>query len=381
MKIYDWIVIGAGITGAALAYELVKQKFSVLLLEQDTNLQNATHYSYGGLAFWSGNTPLTCQLCTEGKARYQVLGEELGADIELRELDLLLTIPCGHNPEVVATTYSHFATPPQLLTIEAAVALEPLLNPASLAGALTVKHGHIHPEKTAKAYIQGFLRQGGEMDFSQVVKLSSQRVETVAESYSSANIAICAGGLSRQLLQASGISLNLYFTHAEILQTPPVDIRLSTLVMPANLTRYQLEAESSMLENFWNATDDSIINPIIDVGAVQFLNNSLRIGQISRVSSHTHAQIDTNASAEWLMKSVANILPSLAQLATTWHHCLVAFSGDRLPLIGNIPEQPSIYIFSGFSNPLVFVPPLAQRFAHWVTGKQDDIISQLSPLR
>jgi glycine/D-amino acid oxidase-like deaminating enzyme len=50
MKTYDWIVIGGGITGAALAYELTKKNFSVLLLEQNAIANNATRYSYGGLA-------------------------------------------------------------------------------------------------------------------------------------------------------------------------------------------------------------------------------------------------------------------------------------------------------------------------------------------
>ena len=37
MKNYDWIVVGAGITGAALAYELAKQGLQVLLLEKEKN--------------------------------------------------------------------------------------------------------------------------------------------------------------------------------------------------------------------------------------------------------------------------------------------------------------------------------------------------------
>ena len=64
MKTYDWIVIGGGITGAALSYELRKKGLSVLLLEQNAIANNATRYSYGGLAYWSATTPLTRQLST-----------------------------------------------------------------------------------------------------------------------------------------------------------------------------------------------------------------------------------------------------------------------------------------------------------------------------
>jgi Choline dehydrogenase and related flavoproteins len=35
MKSYDWIVVGGGITGASLGYELAKKGFAVLLLERD----------------------------------------------------------------------------------------------------------------------------------------------------------------------------------------------------------------------------------------------------------------------------------------------------------------------------------------------------------
>ncbi len=61
LKTYDWIVVGGGITGAALSYELAKKSFCVVLLEQHSTLQGATRYSYGGLAYWSGTTALTRQ--------------------------------------------------------------------------------------------------------------------------------------------------------------------------------------------------------------------------------------------------------------------------------------------------------------------------------
>jgi glycine/D-amino acid oxidase-like deaminating enzyme len=385
MKTYDWIVIGAGFTGAALAYELVKTGFSVLLLEQDVTLRNATNYSYGGLAFWSGTTPLTRQLCDEGIARYRILAGELDADIEFRELDLLLTIATDTDPEVAAASYTHFAIPPKLLSVNEAWEMEPLLNKEAIAGALTVKHGHINPEKTAQAYIQAFLRVGGEMEITQVQNFtsnhSSQTIKTTTKTYHSANVVVCAGGFSRQLLKASGIPIRLYFTHAEMIQTPPVEVQLRTLVMPANLQRLQLEAESSRVDELWNEPGNEPVAPILDAGAIQLQDGSMRLGQISRVLTKPNAEVDGKASESWLRQSIGEILPALSNLAGSWHHCLVAFSSDRLPVIGAIPEFNGIYVFSGFSNPLVIVPPLAQRFAYYLTGKEDEIISQLSPVR
>lgn len=45
MKTYDWIVIGGGIGGVALSYELARQGLQVLLIEQSVNLTGASRFS------------------------------------------------------------------------------------------------------------------------------------------------------------------------------------------------------------------------------------------------------------------------------------------------------------------------------------------------
>ena len=392
MKIYDWIIIGGGIAGAAIAYELQQKNFTVLLIEQDVRPSNATRYSYGGLAFWSGTTTINRQLCEEGKIRHQVLSEELSGNTEFRELDLLLTIPVNMDPQKVKEDYTRFATPPKLLTIQEATELEPLLNPEVISGALTVKHSHIDPGKTTQAYLQAFLRSGGEIEIDTVVTfqnlekvqnvgVNSATIKTLKNTYYAANIAVCTGGFSRNLLKASGINIPIYFTHAEIIETQPVDLQLNTLVMPANLQRFQLESGSTKSDELWGEPGNKLGN-ILDPGAVQFLDRSLRLGQISYVLTDLQSNMDATNGEALLRDRIKNILPAIGKLPGSFHHCLVAFSKDSLPLIGSLPEQDNIYIFSGFSNPLVIIPPLAKRFANWVANSfEDDIIPQLSPER
>ena len=218
MKTYDWIVVGGGITGAALAYELAIKGFSVLLLEQHASLQGATRYSYGGIAYWSGTTELTRQLCAEGIERHRILSEELDTDTQFRELDLILTIGAADDPEKVAANYADFAIPPRFLSVAEACEMEPLLNPDAIAAALTVRHGHIEPEKLTQGYTQAFRRAGGEVQIDRVVELLGkgakiQGVKTATATYHAAKTVICAGAMSRQLLKAAGIPVRLYFTH------------------------------------------------------------------------------------------------------------------------------------------------------------------------
>ena len=371
MKSYDWIVVGGGITGAALSYELAKKGFSVLMLERDAAAKNATRFSYGGLAYWSGTSDFTRQLCQEGIERYRNLSAELDADTQFRELDLLLTIDAGEDVQQVAANYAHFAVTPQLLSPKEAGDLEPLLDRSAIAGALTFRHGHISPTATNQAYCQGFLRLGGTIEIAEVTGLveSGNRiagVQAATGNYSCENVAICAGGWSRSLLKAAGISARIYLTRAEILETKPVHIQLRTLVMPAALKRFELEAASSKIEvdSLWDKPGKELMPPILDAGAIQFIDGSLRIGQLSRTLSDVNAKVDAAASAAAIRAGIGKVLPAVANLPATWHDCIVAFSADGLSVVGEIPDRPGVHVFSGFSNPLTIVPAMAARFAN-----------------
>ncbi|AFY75639.1 glycine/D-amino acid oxidase, deaminating [Pleurocapsa sp. PCC 7327] len=385
MTNYDWIVIGAGITGSALGYELAKKGFRTLLLEKDARLNNATYYSYGGLAYWSGTTKLTRQICQEGIEIHRNLSEELGADTEFRDIDLMLTIDAQDDPTTVAANYSQFAIAPQVLDVAEACELEPLLNPNAIAGVLRLPHGHIHPHKTNLAYQQAFCRLGGELKIEPVVNLLRQgdRIEgvvTAQNQYYAANTVVCAGGLSRMLLKEAGISIKLYFTHAQLIKTPPVDICLRTLVMPATQKRMLLEAQATApeIESLWEQPSQDFIAGILDPGAVQFLDGSFYIGQISEIYTNPQVKIDSAISEAQIRTGIATILPLLQNLPGTWHRCLVAFAKNSLPLVGAINHLTGVYLFSGFTSTLVFAPPLARHFASWAAQEKDNIIPQLS---
>ncbi|MCU0537409.1 MAG: FAD-binding oxidoreductase [Hydrococcus sp. Prado102] len=387
MTAYDWIVIGAGITGSALSYELAKKGFRVLLLEKDDRPQNATYYSYGGLAYWSGTTELTRQLAQEGIDIHRHLSQELEADTEFRDIDLVLTIDANDDPKTVAANYSQFAVVPELLSISEAIELEPLLNPYAISGVLKLPHAHINSHKTSQAYQQAFCRLGGEIKIEPVIKLLSQgnRIEGVAtpqQNYFAANTAVCAGGLSRALLKEAGISIQLYFTHAQLIKTPPVDFCLRSLVMPAVQKRSFLESQATQpeMESQWEENSQNLAGSILDPGAIQFCDRSLYFGQISEIYTNPQAAIDPETSEAQIRQGVGTLLPLLQNLSGTWHSCLVAFAKNSLPLIGEIDAFSGVHLFSGFTSTLVFAPPLARHFASLVAGEPDKIIPQINNL-
>jgi glycine/D-amino acid oxidase-like deaminating enzyme len=390
MTTYDWIVIGAGITGASLAYELSQQNLKVLLLEKDQPPDNATLYSYGGLAYWSGIDKLTRTLGEEGIELHRHLSKELDAETEFREVDLVLTIDRQADPEKIAQSYERFAIVPELLSVQDACTLEPLLNPNAISGVLKLPHGHIHAQKTAAAYIQAMLRNGGKVLYEQVLELVSQGdkilgVTTKIGTYFGNKTVVCAGGFSRSLLQQIGLKVNNYCTHAQLIMTPPVDLELATVVMPAVQQRFLLEAQPVALELEQVEPENPPTRMILDPGAVQFLDGSLCLGQISAIADDPNAQFDLaislrerSAIAEaQIREQVGYILPLLEEIPGICHHCLVAFNHQGIALVGNLANITGLYLFSGFTSTLLYAPILARRFAQSQTGKIDQIIEQL----
>lgn len=387
MAIYDWIIVGAGITGACLAYELSQKGFTVLLLEKDPVPNNATVFSYGGLAYWSGTDDLTRILGKEGIDLHRNLAEELEAETEFRELDLVLTIDRQDDPKVVAHNYQRFAISPELLSVRDACVLEPLLNPNAISGVLKLPHGHIHPQKVTDAYLLAFKRNGGKILYQTVLNLLRQEdeitgVKTQDDYHYGNNTVVCAGGLSRSLLQKANITVENYFTHAQVIKTPPVDLELATVIMPAIQKRFMLETQTQELEpdERWNPPYDEMTKLILDPGAIQFIDGSLCMGQVSALSPNPAAKLNPFTAETQIRQQVGNILPLLEDIPGSCYSCLVAFNNNAIALVGNVDNVQGLYLFSGFTSTLVFAPVLAKRFANSVSGKEDKIIEQLQLL-
>lgn len=398
MKTYDWIVVGGGLAGSAVAYELVRAGLSVLLLDQtaaasltasgSTPINTATNCSYGGIAYWSGTTPLMRQLCQEGIELHRTLSAELDGDTEYRELNLLLTIDSDRNPEAVTAAYRSMDIVPTLIDTATACELEPLLNPNAIAAALMVKHGHVSPEAIIHAYQQAFLRSGGELVDEQVSGFclaeanptQCQGVRTAANRYWGDNVVVCAGGLSRSLLHQAGLTVPLYATIAELIDLPPGVLQMRSLVMPAELKRFALE-ETAAADSRWNEPGQEIAPAILDAGVVQFRDGRIRLGQISRVHTDPLTPTQSLGGEAAIRAAIGRLIPALEHQPGQWRSCPVAFSGDRLPLVGAVPEMAGIHLFSGFGNPFAILPPLARRFAQAAAGQPDPLLSQVSPAR
>jgi glycine/D-amino acid oxidase-like deaminating enzyme len=372
---WDWIVVGGGVTGAAAAYELSCQGLRVLLLEPDVPLRGGTRFGYGGLPYWSGQNPWARQMCELGIARHRQLSAELDYDTEFREGSLMMLVPPEVDRERVIAEYAQVGIPPVYWDHAETQGAEPLLNPQVHQGALVVSHAHVRPTAMTAGFVQAMIRRGGQHLTERVLELISQKgvwtgVRTDQGIHSGGQILICAGAWSRSLLVQAGIPMPLYFTHAELIETDPWSERLAHFIQGIEVTRFAMEAAACRPEKvaLWDQPGHEPVPAILDRGIYQMRDGSLRLGQISRVLTDPYQDTQDLGGEAQIRQGVSEFLPALAGVPGRWCHCLVAFCPDGLPLIGAIPGQQGLWIFSGFSNPLLLVPTLARCFAKQVTG-------------
>ncbi len=370
MQTYDTIVIGNGLAGSALSYELAKAGQSVLLMD-DGSPHSGTRYSYGGIGYWAGTTDLTETLFQAGIVRHRELSEELGADTQLRDLDLLLTVEKGADIDALKASYTSFRTPPQFVSAQAACELEPQLNPQTIDGAFTIRHGHVDPMAVVAAYNQAFRRLGGHHNISAVtglVKIGENvtGITTAAQAYPAKNVIVAAGAYSLRLLQAAGLQIPLYFTHAEIIETGPLDVELRAFVMPATNARIVVEHKATSFDE-WQQPNHQIVPPILEAGVIQFQDKTARIGQISRFHTAYTPPVAAEVSEATIRQAIGLRVPAIKHIPGRWRHCLVSFSQDGLPLLGPVPGTEGLHLFSGFTGPFALVPPVAQRYAQYLT--------------
>jgi glycine/D-amino acid oxidase-like deaminating enzyme len=370
------------LVGAAVSYELARCGLAVLLIDRTLDPDNATRYSYGGIPYWSGSTPLTQQLCAEGIAKHRQLSDELEADTEFKELDLVLTLERDGDPQTAAQPYAKCAMPPRFVSAAEAQELEPLLDREAIAGAFTVRHGHISPTALVRAYNRAFLRLGGTRIIAEVkalVRIKDQvtGLLTAEQAYPAKQVLVAAGALTRSLLRQANISIPLYYSHAELIETPPLDLTLRALIMPAQTQRFSLESQASQpaTDAQWDEQGHEVTPPILDSGAIQFRDGHLCLGQISRTLTDLNADLDAAESDRRMRAAIARQIPALGEVPGTWRRCRVSFSRDGLPLVGAVPGVEGLHVMAGFSAPFVYLPPVAQRFAQAVSQTPDPVIA------
>jgi D-arginine dehydrogenase len=159
----DVVVIGGGIAGASVAYELAADR-SVTLLEAEPEL--ARHSTARSAASWipGHGTDVVRALITASGPRFARLADELGAPPLLRPLDVLWTAFDEHAEISLTAMLAERAGEPDApvaVTVEEAQERAPTLRPRALRAAALTAAAAVDTDALHQAYVRGLKARGG----------------------------------------------------------------------------------------------------------------------------------------------------------------------------------------------------------------------------
>ncbi|HEY6484238.1 MAG TPA: FAD-dependent oxidoreductase [Steroidobacteraceae bacterium] len=211
------VVIGGGVVGASVLYHLARIGWTdVVLLEKSELTAGSTWHAAGGMHTFNGEANIS---------RLQKYTIDL-----YREIEALSGQSCGLHPngglmlaatpgeldslQLICSRARYLGMETQMITLEEAVRLNPLIDPAHFIGALwRADGGHCDPSGTTHAYAKAARQLGASVErFTRVLALQQRRdgswnVLTDKGSIHAEHVVNCGGLWAREIGRMVGIEL------------------------------------------------------------------------------------------------------------------------------------------------------------------------------
>jgi sarcosine oxidase subunit beta len=344
IKKADIVIIGGGVVGCSIAYNLAKLGAkNIILLEKNTLASGSTGRCGAGIRQQFG-TKMNCILARESIKIFENLSQELEYDIELNQGGYLIL---AYTEKEVNQFKKNVALEQSLnikarfITVEEAKEIVPPLNTEGiLAATFCPTDGHANPFKTNFAYAEAAERLGVKIyTFTEVKEIETENHKIVAVNTDKGKVLTpmvvnAAGGYSGIIGKMVGVDIPVYSQRHQILITEPVDPLFRPMLMSFSRNFYgQQTPHGSIIMGFGDP-------------------NERKDGDIG--SSWQFAQ-------EMAQKMTA-VLPLLKEVSMVRQWAgLYNMSPDAQPILGEHPQIEGFYMAIGFSGHGFMLAPITSK--------------------
>ena len=202
------IVVGAGVVGCAVAYELATRGARVRIIDPRGSGQGATRASAGILApYIEGHSATLLRLGICSLDQYDAFIERVSHDAEQtveyrRNGTLQVAVDANevHELERQRQNLTEMGVPHSFLTTDALRRLEPGLTRDARAGLLMPQHGYVHAAGLVAALVGASAKRGATLTVGQVQAIDHDRgspsVVTAGETVAADAVVVAAGSWS-----------------------------------------------------------------------------------------------------------------------------------------------------------------------------------------
>jgi glycine/D-amino acid oxidase-like deaminating enzyme len=344
MRTAEVVIVGGGVVGCAVAYNLVRLGLRPVLIERRSLAAEASGANQGMVGISGGHPGRTLPHILKSAELLARDWEALGHSFEYAptgRLTLAYTESEWMHLQDFVATRRRAGVDVRLVSGPGAVRLEPGLGPALIGAAHIPADGHVNPFLLTHAYAAAAVRGGAEiLQGRAVTHFETARgriagVRTADETIATPLVVLAAGAWSGRLAASLGITLPIRPGRGQMLVTaamPPV-VRHGLLRAPGIAIR-------------------------------QDVRGHVLIGSTVDSSQFNHSVEPTTLA--WFARVAVEMVPALrhASIVRTWAG-LRPMTPDNLPVIDTVPEIEGLVISAGHSRGGVTSAPVTG----WLVGQ------------
>jgi sarcosine oxidase subunit beta len=362
------VIIGAGINGLAVAYELAKRGLKqVVVLEKRYLGSGSTGRCGGGIRqLWT--TEENIRLAQENVRRYKTLSAEIGLHTYFRQGGYLMVTEKEDDRgalQKAVTRQNRCGVPSEFLEPEECLQIVPQLDIRGLRGAVHCPEGGTaYPFPIVWGFARSAHRRGVQIFIHTSVmdiEISGDRVQSVVTDRGTIKTPIvvnCAGPWTRHLAARVGVALPNRQERHEIMVSESLKPCLEPMVI--SLTNGIYFSQSMRGEIIGGISDPA--EPSWDDPGQFTSRGSLRF-------------------AVRFARGLLDLFPAAAQLRLMRQWAgMYDVTPDHRPILGGVAGLEGYYHICGFSgHGFMLAPVCGERMARFITtGEPDELITSLS---
>ena len=343
IKYADIVIIGGGISGVSIAYNLAKKGVkNIAVIEKSYLASGATGRCGAGVRQQWG-TEMNCKLAMESIKFFENANEELkyDGDIEFKQKGYLIVASTEKEDKQFKENVKlqkKLGIPVDYLTPREAKEIVPYLNTDKIISAtFCPKDGHLNPFLTTDAYAKAAKRLGVNIyTYTEVIGIKTQgrkitSVITDKGEIQTGVVVNAAGGYSKSIGEMVGLDLPVYSERHQILVTEPVEPMQDPMVMSFSLNLY----------------------------CQQTPHGSFIMGRGDEKEPRDLRITSGWKFVEEMSKTITDLLPPLGELRMIRQWAgLYNITPDRQPIIGSVNEIDGFYLAIGFSGHGFMLAPM-----------------------
>ncbi len=360
----DVVIIGGGINGCALAYELSKRGKKVVVVERNHIAAGATGRCGAGVRQqWS--TRENALLAKKSVEIFEQLDDELNADIDFRQGGYLIAI---HDEDDMKQAKKNvemqrsIGLPVKIIDRDEIKEIVPILDPdgmEAIGATFCPTDGHANPFKTAYAYAMAAMRQGAKFyKFTEARKIKTRngKIESVVTDRGEIKTGIvvnAAGAWSRQVAKMAGLEIPNKPVRKEALVTEPIKRIFDAMVISFKHGIYFSQMKHGQI-----------------LGGVP--------SPEEKVGYYTEPTFSFLQHMSYMLGKYAPVLKQI-NILRQWTG-FYDVTPDALPILGDDPRLSGFIHCHGFSgHGFMIAPMVAKLLAQLITGEKLDLpIERLS---